>query len=178
MATNSAATTLITSLLSDPQGLTLLTGPKGSGKTSFCQDVIALAHKQGITIAGFVCPAIFENGVKTGFFIIDIATNTRVPFGTHSLKEEEGTVGHWIINQQTLEWADQNIQDLPDFDLMIIDEIGPLELEQGAGFQKALRRIDAANYKTALVVVRPSLIPAAITRWPQAKVVDLSESAA
>lgn len=178
MAPLRATPSLIDPLLAGTQGLILLTGAKGSGKTSFCQDVVARARQRGITIAGFLCPATFENGVKTGFFMIDIATNARIPFGKRTSKEAESTVGHWDMDQQALQWADQNTQDLSNVDLMIIDEIGPLELEHGAGFQKTLRRLDAANYKTALVVVRPSLIPIAIQRWPNASVINISEGLA
>ena len=55
----------------------------------------------------------------------------------------------------------------------MIDELGPLELEEGHGYQEALRLLDEERYHTALVVVRPALLPLACLRWPDAQVYSL-----
>jgi hypothetical protein len=51
--------------------------------------------------------------------------------------------------------------------------VGPLELEEGYGYQEALRLLDEGRYRAALVVVRPALLALARVRWPQAQVLDL-----
>ena len=45
-------------------------------------------------------------------------------------------------------------------DVLIVDEIGPLELERGQGWANALDVLRAGQFDLAAVVVRPSLIDA------------------
>ena len=46
---------------------------------------------------------------------------------------------------------------LPPCDLLVIDEIGPLELEMGQGLTNALDALRQADYRLALVSIRPAL---------------------
>ena len=66
------------------------------------------------------------------------------------------------------------MQDLKDEDVIIIDELGPLELEEGYGYQQALHLLDEGRYRKAVVVVRPSLLPLARVRWPAAQGVSVT----
>jgi hypothetical protein len=51
---------------------------------------------------------------------------------------------------------------------LVIDELGPLEFNQGKGLVSALTLIDAQRYNLSFVVIRPSLLQLAKTRWPWA----------
>jgi len=55
--------------------------------------------------------------------------------------------------------------------LLIIDELGPLELVRSAGYTEALKLLDEERYKDAIVVIRPSLLALAQERWPHAEVI-------
>ena len=58
---------------------------------------------------------------------------------------------------------------------ILIDEVGPLELLRGEGWQGALRLVDDGSYDEAIVVVRPALIGVARQRWPWAQIVTVAE---
>jgi nucleoside-triphosphatase THEP1 len=51
-------------------------------------------------------------------------------------------------------------------DLLVVDELGPLELARGAGWAAALTVLQRPDYQAALVVVRPELIEAVQRRLP------------
>jgi len=44
-------------------------------------------------------------------------------------------------------------------DLLVIDEIGPLECTRGEGLQAVWPLLAAQSYRTAMVTVRPRLVP-------------------
>jgi nucleoside-triphosphatase len=164
---------LVASLLSGEQNLTLLTGPSGAGKTTFCRDLVAQVYETDALVGGFICPAVFEGGKKIGIDMIDIATGEHRRLGMRSSNDGESTVGCWKLDENVVAWGNQILAELKDKDLTIIDEMGPLELEEGYGFQEAVRLLDEGRYHIALVVVRPSLLPLAHLRWPQANVLEL-----
>ena len=57
-------------------------------------------------------------------------------------------------------------------DLLVVDELGPLEFERGRGWTAGLAAVDSGAYGAALVVVRSGLLERARTRWPGAEVAD------
>lgn len=58
-------------------------------------------------------------------------------------------------------------------DLLVIDELGPLEFEQDSGWQAGLQTIDTREFAIGLVVVRPELLAKALMRWPDAYMVEI-----
>jgi nucleoside-triphosphatase THEP1 len=159
--------------LSGSQSLVLLTGPSGSGKTTFCRKLVAQVHGTNALVGGFICPAVFENGKKIGIDMLNVASGERRRLGKRSQARKGATVGGWQLDRDVLAWGNQILRNLKDEALIVIDEIGPLELEDGYGYQEALHLLDERRYQKALVVVRSSLLPLAKLRWPRAQVLDL-----
>ena len=172
---NSPANTLANVMLKEASNkLWIITGPSGCGKTNFCLDVITQAQEEGGTIGGFICPAVFEHGKKIGIDILDVASGEKRSLGKRSQTGEETTVGCWYFDEATLDWGNQILKGLKDEEVIVIDELGPLELKDGRGYQEALRLLDEKRYRIALVVIRPSLLPLARLRWPEAQVLDMA----
>jgi nucleoside-triphosphatase THEP1 len=169
---------LAASLLSKEQILTVLTGPSGAGKTTFCRDLVAQVYETDSLVGGFLCPAVFEGGKKIGIDMLNVATGERRRLGMRSYNKDETTVGCWQLDEDVIAWGNRILAGLKNEALIIIDELGPLELEEGYGFQEALRLLDEGRYRTALVVVRPTLLPLARLRWPGAQVLDLERESA
>lgn len=60
-------------------------------------------------------------------------------------------------------------------DLLIVDELGPLEFNRGEGWIAGLTAVDSGSYQSALVVIRPSLLKMAYQRWEVSQVFDLND---
>lgn len=164
---------LLASLLSENEltGLALITGPSGCGKTSLCERLAERARKAGLSVGGILCPPVFEAGSKVGIDQLDLATGERKRLGVRC--DGAGTIGCWHLDERVIAWGNRIISNLKGEDFIIIDELGPLELESGDGYQQALRLLDEGRYRKAIVVVRPSLLPLAQLRWPQAETFTL-----
>jgi nucleoside-triphosphatase len=172
MTTSPLTKPLAASLLSRERFLILLTAPSGAGKTTFCTEIVAQILATGSSVGGFICPAVFAGGKKVGIDMLNVATGERRRLGVRSRNMGKTTVGCWLMDESVIAWGNQILAGLKDEKIIVIDELGPLELEDGYGFQEALCLLDEGRYHTALVVVRPSLLTLARLRWPQAQAVS------
>jgi nucleoside-triphosphatase THEP1 len=168
--------------------LIIVSGWRGSGKTTLCRQVIAAAEERGWQTAGVLSPAEFKGDMKSAILIEDITTGERRqmaywPMALEGQRPEEVCTEedpydpdwkpHWIFNKEEMAWGEEILSVVEACDLLVIDEMGPFELVQGKGWVSGLRLLDAGEYRLAMVVIRPELIEQATQRWPQARVVRL-----
>jgi nucleoside-triphosphatase len=136
----------------------MVTGERGAGKTSLCRSLASQARNKGWDAAGVISPGVFENGVKTGIQVEDIRRGESHPLAALEARDTfDLPLGKWFFDRSVLEWGDKAIASSPPCDLLIVDELGPLELLQGGGWQAALEVLRGGSYRLALVVVRPEL---------------------
>lgn len=165
-----------TSVLGNYLGaLTLLTGPRGCGKTTACLSLLERARTAGLDVAGLVSPAIFEGKQKVGIEALDIRTgrSRRLAQANNGDSPAGLSTPGWIFDEAVMAWGNAVLQAATPCDWLIVDELGPLEWEQGRGWTAGLAAVDSGAYNRTVVVVRPELLPLALARWPQAGVVEL-----
>ena len=162
-----------------PSGsLLLLTGPRGSGKTGWCQNLFRLAQIRGLRVGGVISPALLQDGRKTGIALQLLPEKEeRVLARSRTAANSPSWSKNWHIDETVLAWANRHLARVGEVDVLIIDELGPLEFEFGRGLQNAFPLLDERRYGLAAVVVRPSLLPRAQKRWPWARIITLPESA-
>jgi nucleoside-triphosphatase THEP1 len=155
--------------------LTLITGPSGSGKSAWCAQFIDEARAKGRVIGGVLSQPVFTQGRKVGISLLNLLTgeyrrlaNLRNPQSTGLMTKR------WQFEPQTLTWANLVLRDLPPCDIVIIDELGPLEFTRGEGLDEGMRIVDDKRFPETYVVVRPELVSKALKRWPWAEVLDVS----
>lgn len=150
--------------------LWIVTGEIGAGKTRWCQQFLELARQAGWNAAGIVSPGVFENGQKVAIEAVDVRSGERRRLATRRQTEDSALIHtrEWQFETETMEWGNTVFQQALPCDLLIVDEIGPLELLQGKGWVAALEAIASRAYRLAVVVVRPSLLPIAEKWQPQA----------
>jgi nucleoside-triphosphatase len=140
--------------------LLLLTGPRGAGKTTACISLVQQLDNAGLTAGGILTPARYDQqGAKTGFDVVDVATNRRRALGTVATAER-ATVGRYRMDGDAMRWAVGRVLNAlqTPFGLVIIDEIGPLEVFKGGGFAPALEALPTAQARNILLIVRPELV--------------------
>jgi len=154
-------------------GLWLISGPSGSGKTTWCANIVAQARALGMALGGFICLAVSQDGKKIGIDLMHVTSGEKRRLGICSSDDGKKTIGCWHMDESVLTWGNEIITGLKDEEIILIDELGPLELEKGLGFWHALHLLDEGRFRTALVVVRPALLSLAQKRWPVASVHNL-----
>jgi nucleoside-triphosphatase THEP1 len=156
----------------------ILTGETGCGKTRTCKGVADGLRGRGWRVAGVISPAVWMADQKVGIDVLDLRSGE-----VRRLAERAGGEGEaagpatpgWRFHAATLAWCNSLLANAGDPDLLVIDELGPLELEQGQGLMQGMQAADAGRFRMGLLVVRPRLLPLARTRWPDALILALED---
>lgn len=140
----------------------LLTGPVHEGKTTACWKAIPGIRSADFKVAGFISPPLLNaEGRKVGIEMMDLTTGTHQTFARVREANEKTTIGVYHISDEAIEWARRVLAAalLANTDWLVIDEIGPLELHQGAGFAFALPALaDPLRVPNGIVIVREALV--------------------
>jgi nucleoside-triphosphatase THEP1 len=140
----------------------LLTGKGGSGKTTACWKALPGLRSSGVRMAGFISPPLLDaGGKKTGIEMLNLATGEHHTFARIVSREQNPDVGVYRLESDAIEWARGVLASalFSDIDLLVIDEIGPLELQRGGGFAFALEPLsDPERIPNAIVIVRRELV--------------------
>jgi nucleoside-triphosphatase len=164
-------------LTSADHGLWILTGELGIGKSTCCASIAEQARAAGFTVSGLFSQGVFERGEKIGIDLVAVETSERRRLGYLKRFGGQGLpVGKWFFNPDTIAWGNDILRKTGLCDLIIIDELGALDLDRGGGFQEGIRLLDEDCYHRALVVVRSEWVPVAQDRWPHAQVIKLGET--
>lgn len=138
--------------------LWLLTGERGAGKTTLCRRLADYARAAGWRVAGLLSPAVFQAGLKTGILVEDLVSGQARPLASAVPRPPfDLPLGRWFFDPTVLGWGNRILQDCPPCDLLIVDEIGPLELLRGEGWTAGLAALLRPDLRLGLVVVRPEL---------------------
>ncbi len=160
--------------------LVLLTGPRGAGKSRWCEQVAGVGRAAGLDVAGLVSPALVEAGTKTAIDLLDLSSGARRRLADRPPPGTPGTAGlGWRFRPETLAWGNQVLERTGPCDLLVIDELGPLELRDGGGLASGFTALAVRRYRLAVVVVRPELLGEAHRRCsPIAEVFELRAAVA
>ncbi|HEY71006.1 MAG TPA: DUF2478 domain-containing protein [Anaerolineae bacterium] len=154
--------------------LFIVSGDFETGKTRFSQHLAQGLQEAGWDVAGIVSPAVFEDGVKTAIDAVDLRSGERrrlaesIQAGS-SLDGPETT--RWQFSQEVLDWCNGVLRSATPCDLLVIDELGPLEFDRSIGLMAGMQAIEEGRYLASLIVIRPMLLERAKARWPQAEVI-------
>ena len=131
----------------------ILTGERGVGKSTVCRETAALAEQRGYRCRGIITMA--HHGVRD---VVDVGSGLRRRLTRPSGEGRTVVQGRFRFDPQTLSWGSETLSGATPCDLLLVDEIGPLEVERGEGWVTALDTVRTGDYALAVVVVRPELV--------------------
>ncbi len=108
-----------------------ITGKPGIGKSTVVLKVIGYLSKRNVKVGGILCPEVRDShGRRVGFKIIDVLTG-KSGWLSHKYMFRDGPrIGKYVVNVHDAvnigAFALKNA--LNNADLIVIDEVGPMEL--------------------------------------------------
>ena len=142
--------------------IVILTGERSAGKSTICHKTIALAQGRRYTCGG-VLTLSRPNGA------LDVLDVRRGDVRRLTLEHNASTAviqGRFRFDPETLAWGSVALARATPCHLLVVDELGPLEMERGQGWSQAFDILREADFALALVVVRPELVGQAQRRLP------------
>ena len=146
-------------MLNEIKKITVVTGERGAGKTKYCLEQVQAARERGWVVRGILSPAIYDADKKTGFYLRNLENDEQRLSGTLNPEINlGGQFRRWSISTSVFEWGNQILSAIDACDLIVIDELGPLEFEEEKGYTAAFDCLKNADFQQALVVIRPECI--------------------
>ena len=135
----------------------ILTGPVGSGKTTLLKRVAVSLKEHDVRFTGYLSDRIMDGQETLGYNLVDVCDGEALPF----LRKEGGEgwprAGSFFITPEGVQAAWNIIRHNRAGELLIVDEIGPEELD-GGGVWPALKNVLFIPSFWGLCVVRETIL--------------------
>ncbi len=135
----------------------VLTGPVHGGKTTFLESSLARWASRGLAPGGFLSVAVTDTSGAAVYDLLELKTRRRHPFLRREGEPNAERIGPFFFVPSTLELARSLIREADPRELLIVDEVGPLEL-MGGGLWPALREFLSRPGRRCLLVVREEVL--------------------
>jgi nucleoside-triphosphatase THEP1 len=154
----------------------ILTGPVHIGKTTLLERIVYELKKEKIDIDGFLSESVLENQEVIGYDLCDIKEEESIPFIRKEGERDWQRIGPFFFIPQGLARAKEIIFRGKENALLIVDEVGPLELG-GKGLWPALKEVIFQPLKRSVLVVRANILEdfLAMLGKSEVKVFDIKE---
>lgn len=123
-----------------------LTGPPRIGKTTVVLKVINGLRERGVRVGGMISQEILERGVRVGFKIVDLLNGVEGILA-HINRDSGPQVGKYRVCLEDLEniGAKAILDACEKADVIVIDEVGPMELYSDAFKSAVLRALGSGK---------------------------------
>jgi len=135
----------------------ILAGPVHRGKTTLVQKSLSRWASRGFRFGGFLSIAVREGSGPVEYDFLDLKDGRRLPFLRRTGELDGERIGPFHFVRQTLEIARSLILGSDPAEVLIVDEVGPLELAH-AGLWPALREVIFKPERKTLLVAREEIL--------------------
>lgn len=133
----------------------VLTGPLHSGKTSRLKAVVKRLKSRGVRTVGFLSEAVLEDREIAGYDLFDLGSERSEPFLRRGGEGDRQRTGPYGVVPEGLAKAEAILEGGRDAGLLVVDEVGPLEM-RGGGLWPSLERVLPVS--NCLVVVQERVL--------------------
>jgi len=133
----------------------IITGAVGIGKTTVCEKVIKILRSSGYSCGGILT----HKAADKSLIALDIQTGAEEILASTDNTFDGPRTPRYTFNPETIKFGIRTINKAIDSDVLIIDELGHLELD-GEGFVESLKLVKTGRVKNSILVIREDLLPA------------------
>lgn len=138
----------------------VLTGRSGSGKTPAMERLVDILRERGVEVFGFLQPPIWRQGRKEGFDLVDVRSTERAPLGRRVADGQGDHHTPFVFDPRGFALARRALIRPPRRGVLVVDEIGPVELRGEGHWDAVARAWKAGRPVAAVLTLRRQLIPA------------------
>lgn len=146
--------------------VSLICGAVGSGKSTYVQTVANLLTERRLRVGGILSLRLTKNDETTGYDLLDLSTNVTEKFLRFGKVPGKEQIGRFSIFPEGIEKGIRTLESATHdkFDLVIVDEVGRLEL-RGDGWSDILKKLIEMPETPLLITVREGLEQEIIDKW-------------
>ena len=153
----------------------IISGDKNTGKTFLCRKIIRVLKKKKVLVKGVISLGCYIEEKKSRIDVEDIFSDEKRTLARFSPGwDAENPIREWLFDQKNLEWGNELLRKSIPADVLIIDELGYLELEKHLGWTNAFNVLGSKRYHLAIIVIRSGLVEKAEKLWPDSEIIDLN----
>ena len=135
----------------------ILSGPVHGGKTTLLEKSLPGWASRGLAFGGFLSVAVLDGRGQAEYDLLDLQEGRRLPFLRRTGEPDAERTGPFFFVGRTLDLARAIIRKAAPGELLVVDEVGPLELE-GRGLWPALREVIFRPEQRSILVVREEIL--------------------
>lgn len=142
-----------------PSKIFIVTGDKDSGKSTTLERIVTRLTNEGIAVGGIIQRKVMKSSVRHGYDLYDILSQQSVPLCRTDAPDKGITAGPFKFYPEGIRFGLDalSISKFNGCDIVIIDEVGPLELT-GKGWSGPLSENLNKFSGILLIVIRESLV--------------------
>lgn len=134
--------------------LVLMTGERQVGKSTACRRAIALMRRAGLEVSGLLTTRAGPHDLA----VHELHTGLTYPLTLPFEKGKEQPLMNFRMDPDAMARSGGALAQGFPTDVIVIDELGPLELKRGQGWVEALGYLHDEEYDVGILVIRPELL--------------------
>jgi nucleoside-triphosphatase len=144
----------------------IVTGDKGEGKSTMLAELAVLFKNRGMQTGGIISPAVFENNVRSGYELVNVATSQKIRLSQTGRIDGMVNVGRFYFFEDGIIFGKEalKIENNRLSEIILIDEVGAWEL-QGQGWAERLSELVLNCDKPIILAVNVKLVDHVIDCW-------------
>lgn len=140
----------------------VLSGERGVGKSTVCHRTVAWAWADQYSCGG-IMTLRRADGTRE---LLNVCNGERRRLTLDQKAEAAIIQGRFCFDPEALRWGSIEMARAMPCDLLVVDELGPLEIERKGGWYSAFSILHTGDFALAIVVIRPELIARAQLQLP------------
>ena len=142
--------------------IVLLTGERQIGKSTVCRKLVANLRNAEYKVSGLLTRRTGEHDLE----VTELHTSHVYPLTLPFDSRTDRLLGNFIFSPEAIRRSTAALATSFPAQVFFLDELGPLELQHHQGWVNVIELLAEQDYSIAFVVVRPTLLMAAIDALP------------